>query len=180
MAARSVPHMGAGPGAGAGRLRNGLGQMAGPARACCLDPSKAISNRTITGSFLRPIRERLLLRSDPFGSIPSSPGRRRAPSCRSGHAVRVVGYAWCGSQPIQRVEISLDGGANWNPAELTGPDEPYAWRLWQFDWQPGAPGAYVVASRAVDRLGVGQPDQVGWNLKGYANNTIRPVQVRIG
>ena len=97
-----------------------------------------------------------------------------------GEVIRVVGYAWSGSHPVQQVEISLDGGESWKAAELTGPEARYAWRLWQFDWQPAQPGSYAVASRAVDAIGASQPLKVDWNVKGYANNSIRPIHVRVG
>src|SRR5207245_1134776 len=91
---------------------------------------------------------------------------------RAGGAVRLVGYAWSGSGAIRAVEIRVDGGSDWQPAQLTGPEGPYAWRLWEFAWEPKAPGRRALAVRAVDATGATQPDQVEWNVKGYANNAI--------
>ena len=98
---------------------------------------------------------------------------------RVGEAVRLVGYAWSGSGTIRGVEISTDGGSTWTPTQLTGPEAPYAWRLWQLTWEPKAPGSYVLAARATDETGASQPDRVEWNAKGYANNTIQQIEVRV-
>jgi len=42
-----------------------------------------------------------------------------------------------------------DGGGNWGEAELFGPDDAGAWRLFRYDWDAG-PGTHVVLSRATD------------------------------
>jgi DMSO/TMAO reductase YedYZ molybdopterin-dependent catalytic subunit len=98
---------------------------------------------------------------------------------RLGGAVRVVGYAWSGAGPIRSVEITLDGGRSWQPARLIGPEAPGAWRLWEIDWEPQAPGRCVLAARAVDSTGASQPEQVEWNAKGYANNRIQWTEVQV-
>lgn len=98
---------------------------------------------------------------------------------RLGDAVKVVGWAWSGSGPIRRVEISSDEGRSWSPAQLTGPEAPYAWRLWEADWRPQQPGRHMLAARAADATGAIQPDQVEWNAKGYANNRIRWIEVQV-
>jgi hypothetical protein len=97
----------------------------------------------------------------------------------SGEAVRVVGCAWSGSGAIRQVEISVDGGSTWKDAQLTGPEAPYAWRLWEFAWEPRSPGRHAMAVRAVDATGATQPDQVEWNAKGYANNAIPRIEVHV-
>jgi DMSO/TMAO reductase YedYZ molybdopterin-dependent catalytic subunit len=95
-----------------------------------------------------------------------------------GEALRVVGYSWSGGGSVTGVDFSADGGASWQPARLTGPEAPYAWRLWEYEWKP-APGVYRLATRATDSTGAAQPVQVEWNAKGYANNRIRVIQVEI-
>jgi DMSO/TMAO reductase YedYZ molybdopterin-dependent catalytic subunit len=96
-----------------------------------------------------------------------------------GEPVRVVGYAWSGSGPIRTVEISSDEGRSWTPARLTGPETPFAWRLWEAEWKPERPGRHALAARAMDATGAAQPDQVEWNAKGYANNRIRWIEVQV-
>ena len=90
------------------------------------------------------------------------------------------GRAWSGWGPVERVEVSVDGGATWADARLDAPLGPRAWRGWSYAWDASAPGTYVIASRATDAAGNTQPQAAPWNLKGYANNEIErlPVTVR--
>jgi hypothetical protein len=95
---------------------------------------------------------------------------------------RLEGRAWSGWAPIERVEVSVDGGDSWADAELDEPVGERAWRGWSFGWDASAPGEYVVSSRATDAAGNAQPVDPPWNLKGYANNEVEriPVTVRAG
>lgn len=88
------------------------------------------------------------------------------------------GRAWSGWGPIERVEVSVDGGATWEDAEVEPPADTRAWQGWSYAWEP-APGAYVIASRATDAAGNAQPDEPPWNLKGYANNAIERIPVTV-
>jgi sulfane dehydrogenase subunit SoxC len=90
--------------------------------------------------------------------------------------VTLQGRAWSGYGPVERVEVSTDGGANFAPAELEEPLGPAAWRGWRFDWD-AAPGEHVLCSRATDAAGNAQPLSPPWNLKGYANNAVERVTV---
>src|SRR5438132_7922413 len=49
---------------------------------------------------------------------------------------RIQGRAWSGNAPIERVDVSTDGGAAWQQAELGTPPAPTAWAPWSFDWTP--------------------------------------------
>ncbi len=50
-------------------------------------------------------------------------------------SIRVHGAAWTSDGEIARVELSTDGGATWNEANLLGKSKPNAWRLWEFNWK---------------------------------------------
>jgi sulfite oxidase len=91
----------------------------------------------------------------------------------------IRGFAWAGENAIDRVEISTDGGARWQPSALTGPKLPFAWRLWKFDWKPAAPGYYTILSRATDTAGRVQPIVSAWNPSGYLWNAIDKVGVLV-
>ncbi len=93
--------------------------------------------------------------------------------------VVLEGRAWSGWGPIERVEVSVDGGASWGDARLEDPVDPRAWQGWAFDWDATAPGTYVVASRATDAAGNTQPLEPPWNLKGYANNAVERIPVTV-
>jgi sulfane dehydrogenase subunit SoxC len=92
------------------------------------------------------------------------------------------GRAWSGWGPVERVEVSVDGGETWEDAQLGELVGERAWRGWSYAWDASVDGSYVICSRATDAAGHTQPDQPPWNLKGYANNEIErvPVTVRTG
>ena len=91
---------------------------------------------------------------------------------------RLEGRAWSGQAPVERVEVSVDGGSSWDEARLEAPVADFAWRGWSYDWH-AVPGAYVVSSRATDGAGNRQPIEAPWNLKGYANNAVERVAVTV-
>jgi DMSO/TMAO reductase YedYZ molybdopterin-dependent catalytic subunit len=71
---------------------------------------------------------------------------------------RILGAAWGGSEPIERVEVRIDDGP-WRPAEFTRRSDPQAWSLWKYDWAGATPGTHTIVSRAVDSRGNMQPEQ---------------------
>jgi DMSO/TMAO reductase YedYZ molybdopterin-dependent catalytic subunit/DNA-binding winged helix-turn-helix (wHTH) protein len=93
--------------------------------------------------------------------------------------VELEGRAWSGSGPIERIEVSSDGGASWADADLGEPASPYAWTPWTYAWD-AEPGAYELSPRATDAEGNTQPLEQPWNLHGFANNMVQrvPVEVR--
>ena len=93
--------------------------------------------------------------------------------------VVVLGAAYAGEAEVVRVEVSLDGGASWNPAGFIGPSEPFAWRQWQYIWATAAAGEYLLMSRATDSQGRQQPMQAAWNSLGYGNNGVREHAVNV-
>jgi DMSO/TMAO reductase YedYZ molybdopterin-dependent catalytic subunit len=92
----------------------------------------------------------------------------------------VRGYAWSGETAVLSVEVSVDGGASWDRADLFGQTRPYAWRLWRYEWDAAAVRAVTLLARAYDANGRGQPEQARRNTYGYANNSIQRVRVRVG
>jgi DMSO/TMAO reductase YedYZ molybdopterin-dependent catalytic subunit len=87
----------------------------------------------------------------------------------------VMGRAWSGFGPVERVEVSADGGASWSDARLGRQPSRWAWRTWEWDWEPREPGRYELCCRATDGAGNGQPLTAPWNLGGYANNEVQRV-----
>jgi DMSO/TMAO reductase YedYZ molybdopterin-dependent catalytic subunit len=90
----------------------------------------------------------------------------------------VEGRAWSGLAPVESVEVSVDGGETWAPAELEPPGEPWAWRGWSYRWN-AEPGEHVLCCRARDEAGNEQPRDPAWNLGGYANNAVQAVRVTV-
>ena len=55
----------------------------------------------------------------------------------------------------------------------------WAWRGWEWDWEPREPGDYELCCRATDSAGNVQPLEAPWNLGGYANNEVQRVPVAV-
>ena len=91
----------------------------------------------------------------------------------------IQGVAWAGEADITKVEISTDGGASWNTAQLGKDQAKYAWRLWSYNWKPAKSGDYVILSRATDSQGRVQPDAAVWNPSGYLYNACDQVKVYV-
>ncbi len=93
--------------------------------------------------------------------------------------VTVTGVAFAGEQPIDRVEVTTDGGASWTTAALPGPDlGPAAWRQFSHTFHPAA-GTYTLASRATDAASNTQPEHLLPNLKGYQANGWREPAITV-
>jgi DMSO/TMAO reductase YedYZ molybdopterin-dependent catalytic subunit len=93
-----------------------------------------------------------------------------------GHEVR--GAAWCGTAPIDAVDVSVDAG-EWQSAELLDDAGPHAWRRWRFEWAGGPAGRHSIRSRASAADGTVQPDGPDWNRLGYGNNAIAVTLVTV-
>jgi sulfite oxidase len=93
--------------------------------------------------------------------------------------LEVRGYAFAGGERyVSRVDVSLDGGATWSPAELLDDLGPWAWRHWRIQLDL-APGDHEIIVRAWDSSAATQPEdeRALWNPKGYVNNARPHVRV---
>ena len=68
----------------------------------------------------------------------------------------ISGIAWSGRAPIDRVEISTDGGKSWALASLQEPVLPKAHVRFRYPWQWDGSEA-IIESRATDQTGYVQP-----------------------
>jgi DMSO/TMAO reductase YedYZ molybdopterin-dependent catalytic subunit len=91
---------------------------------------------------------------------------------------RLQGRAWSGWAPIERVDVSLDGGREWDQASLDEPLSDFAWRGWTYDWE-AVPGEHEICCRATDGAGHTQPTSPVWNFEGYCNNAVQRVRVTV-
>lgn len=53
------------------------------------------------------------------------------PSCPDELLWKIHGYAYSDC-PIECVEMSVDGGINWNPCKITYQDGRWSWALWEW------------------------------------------------
>lgn len=93
-------------------------------------------------------------------------------------SVVLEGRAWSGIAPVERVEVSVDGGRTWGDARLGEAPSRWAWRSWWFEWE-AEPGECELRCRAADGAGNVQPDEPQWNVGGYANNATQRVPVTV-
>ena len=68
----------------------------------------------------------------------------------------ITGWAW-GAWPVERVDVSTDGGESWSAARLAERGPGHTWQPFSFDWAPASPGAYELRCRAADSHGRVQP-----------------------
>lgn len=89
----------------------------------------------------------------------------------------VRGKAWSGTGPITRVDVSLTGEGDWQPAQLEEARGDYHWQDWSFTWDAISVGRHTLRARATDAAGNVQPDVPPWNRLGYGNNAIEVIYV---
>lgn len=68
----------------------------------------------------------------------------------------ITGLAWSGRGAIRGVEVSVDGGRNWTPAELQQPVLPMCHTRFRFPWRWDGREA-ILQSRCIDETGYRQP-----------------------
>lgn len=124
-----------------------------------------------------PVAETVPLRALPVKSIITAPAART--TVAPGMPLRIAGFAWAGESEISRVDISIDNGRTWVPAQLGGDRARYAWRQFEYVWRAPVRGSYVLLSRATDSRGLTQPIVPDWNPAGYVWNAIDQVRVNV-
>ncbi len=96
-----------------------------------------------------------------------------------GLQTEVRGHAWSGDRTVTKLEISKDFGASWQKAELDTPLNSGAWQNWRTHISFPQAGYYEIWARATDSAGVMQPFAIDWNPKGYLNNSLHRVGLRV-
>ena len=89
------------------------------------------------------------------------------------------GHAWAGDNEVTAVDVSIDFGATWLKADLREPRNPYAWQHFSTKVKFPMKGYYEVWARATDDQSRMQPFAIAWNPKGYLNNSMHRVAVRV-
>jgi len=109
-------------------------------------------------------------------SVITSPSPQAPLKHKSGLTI-LSGIAWSGRGKIRRVDISLDGGRNWQPAKIDGPvwDRALTRFYYEFDWNGRE---LLLQSRAMDETGYVQPTKTALRRyrgvnSNYHNNGIQ-------
>jgi sulfane dehydrogenase subunit SoxC len=90
--------------------------------------------------------------------------------------VEIVGRAWSGAAPVEKVEFGVDG--HWSAAAVVTQQHAHSWKLWRFTWHASA-GEHELACRATDAAGNTQPVEPPWDLTGFGNNGVQRVHVTV-
>lgn len=84
---------------------------------------------------------------------------KRGYKARMGETVKIGGVAFAGDRGISKVEVTLDGGATWQEAELSDVPSSRTWRLWRYDYLATDAGIKRIAVRATDGTGALQTEE---------------------
>lgn len=105
---------------------------------------------------------------------PSDPGQQ----VKAGK-VAITGVAMGGMSEADKIEVSINGGKDWQEAEFIGPDlGKYAWRAFVLVANLSA-GEHQLASRVTNDDGQTQPEDRVENNRGYINNSWRDHMVTV-
>jgi sulfane dehydrogenase subunit SoxC len=86
----------------------------------------------------------------------------------------ISGLAWSGNGPIEKVEVSADGGKSWGLAALQAPVLSKALTRFRMPWQwDGGPA--VLQSRATDDAGNVQPTRAALVAERFETKKVPPV-----
>ena len=110
--------------------------------------------------------------------------RRRSPVPCTGPPFRQAGPTGSSAPPgagrrrSRRSNSTRTNGADWPLATLLGPETPFGWRLWEYEWTPPQPGRYSLRCRAIDTSGNVEPDMQQPDRESYLANWTIPTEVR--
>lgn len=135
---------------------------------------------------IRPVEPGAKVTDDNFRIIESMPVRSLITFPASGamldegKPLDLRGHAWAGDLEVAKLDVSLDFGATWQPAQLKKPINRLAWQHWTARVNFPRKGYYEVWARATDARGNSQPMVIpAWNPGGYLNNSCHRIAVRI-
>lgn len=97
---------------------------------------------------------------------------------KHGSSYPLEGLANDGGAGIRQVEVSTDGGKQWQQAKLDPSLGRYSWRRWKFDWTPATTGLHRLMVRATNEEGVTQVENY-WNRSGYMRQVIESLDVKV-
>lgn len=123
-----------------------------------------------------PKKDFVIIEEMPVKSLITSPVSRSTTASRD---IEVRGHAWGGAHEVTEMAVSFDFGQTWHKAQLDRPVNPFAWQQWRTKITLPEPGYYEIWARATNNKGVSQPHALGWNPKGYLNNSMHRVAVTV-
>ena len=93
--------------------------------------------------------------------------------------VTIQGVAWDGGYGIRMVEVSVDEGKTWRPAEPGTDYGRFSFRQWSYVFKPERKGGHVVMAKASNRAGTTQTFELIFNPAGYHNNVVQRIGIEV-
>jgi DMSO/TMAO reductase YedYZ molybdopterin-dependent catalytic subunit len=97
---------------------------------------------------------------------------------KEGSQHKITGFVLNDGTPLRSVEVKIDSG-QWQAATLAPAAGKYAWKLFTYTWQGATPGEHTIVSRATDRDGYVQPEQLAEKKTFLEDNTQFPRKVMV-
>jgi DMSO/TMAO reductase YedYZ molybdopterin-dependent catalytic subunit len=97
---------------------------------------------------------------------------------KEGGAHKIFGFVLNDGTPLKSVEVKVDNGP-WQAATIQTPAGKYAWKYFTYTWNGAAAGEHTIVSRATDRDGYVQPEQLAEKKTFLEDNTQFPRKVMI-
>jgi hypothetical protein len=86
------------------------------------------------------------------------------------------GIAFGGDAGVAKVELSLDGGAIWQAAQLGEDAGKYSFRRWVASFSVSS-GMHKVMVRCTNANGLMQPMEANWNPSGFMRNVVESISL---
>ena len=97
-----------------------------------------------------------------------------------GKPFTVRGVAWTGGDArVNAVDLTFNGGLTWVQPQPGPFANQYAWRSWQYTYNPEVEGYLRIGVRATDGAGQSQPYVPSWNPSGYLWNVVHMIGVNV-
>jgi DMSO/TMAO reductase YedYZ molybdopterin-dependent catalytic subunit len=138
-----------------------------PNRYGWLNPKQVVEIRLLDEAFEIPWLEQLQQYADAAGLHPDSDivaedvqiqavvvQPKFSQFVEEGQAIRLLGKAFGGSDPVVAVELSEDGGETYTEVELTYAPGANRWTLWRHVWRPQNTGSHLLHVRARSAAGL--------------------------
>ncbi len=87
------------------------------------------------------------------------------------------GIAFGGDSAVATVDVSVDGGASWVPAQLGKDEGTYSFRQWAAPFTPRTTGPVTLMVRCTNAKGAVQPATPTWNASGFMRNVIEHTDI---
>ena len=97
---------------------------------------------------------------------------------KEGGAHKVFGFVLNDGTPLKSVEVKVDNGP-WQAAAIQTPAGKYAWKYFTYTWNGATVGEHTIVSRATDKDGYVQPEQLAEKKTFLEDNTQYPRKVMI-